>query len=290
MPGGRSSNNFRLGLLRQRLGQRSYASGAAGPKKASGDLPWLIGSIAITIPTCAYLLQAGSKNSHHGHDDSHGHDAADTEHDKQDDAGSDKDGDDQSDAKEDGGEETQDDSEDSSDQGKAGGQEESTVSGQDEESGSGKKSPVDDGFDETDKSENVQKDAGQVKEEGSGVEGVRFKGATKDGATEDERRLIPDNKGGNKRRINSAYGKSLGQPEDGSSMDEEEAGKSQDKPTPSKTPLNRNHQSGKQEGISNTDTKHSADLDNMPDKSKKGEGGPDTAKVKGTVRTDRPQR
>lgn len=44
-----------------------------------------------------------------------------------------------------------------------------------------------------------------------------------------------------------------------------------------------NKQSGKQEGLSNTDTKHSTDIANDPEKSKKSTGGPDTAKEKGTV-------
>merc|ERR1711964_324615 len=51
----------------------------------------------------------------------------------------------------------------------------------------------------------------------------------------------------------------------------------------------KNSQSAKQEGLSNTDTKHSTDIGNDPSKSKKAEGGPDTAKVKGTVDPNRPQ-
>ena len=47
--------------------------------------------------------------------------------------------------------------------------------------------------------------------------------------------------------------------------------------------------SGKQEGFSNTDTKHSTDIANDPDKSKKGEGTPETSKSKGTVDPGRPQ-
>jgi len=41
--------------------------------------------------------------------------------------------------------------------------------------------------------------------------------------------------------------------------------------------------------LSNTDTKHSTDLVNDPDKSKKGEGVPETAKSKGTISPFRPQ-
>ena len=50
-----------------------------------------------------------------------------------------------------------------------------------------------------------------------------------------------------------------------------------------------NTQSGKQEGLSNTDTKHSTNIADDPEKSKKGEGAPETAKSKGTVDPGRPQ-
>ena len=51
----------------------------------------------------------------------------------------------------------------------------------------------------------------------------------------------------------------------------------------------KNTQSGKQEGLSNTDTKHSTDITNDSSKSKKGEGSPETAKSKGTVDPQRKQ-
>lgn len=57
----------------------------------------------------------------------------------------------------------------------------------------------------------------------------------------------------------------------------------------SKEAGNQNTQSGKQEGLTNTDTKHSYDITNDPTKSKKAEGGPDTAKLKGTVDPKRGQ-
>ena len=41
--------------------------------------------------------------------------------------------------------------------------------------------------------------------------------------------------------------------------------------------------SSKQSGLSNTPTRHSTQLDQDPEKSKKGEGGPETAKAMGTV-------
>ena len=46
---------------------------------------------------------------------------------------------------------------------------------------------------------------------------------------------------------------------------------------------------GKQEGLSNTDTKHAEDVTNSSEKSTKGEGTVETAKLKGTVSPNRPQ-
>jgi hypothetical protein len=48
--------------------------------------------------------------------------------------------------------------------------------------------------------------------------------------------------------------------------------------------------SGKQEGVANADTRHSTDPANDPGQSDKPEGGPDTAKAKGTVDTARQQK
>jgi hypothetical protein len=45
----------------------------------------------------------------------------------------------------------------------------------------------------------------------------------------------------------------------------------------------------KQSGFSNTDTRHSTDLSKNPEKSQKGEGTVETAKVKGTIDPNRPQ-
>jgi hypothetical protein len=46
--------------------------------------------------------------------------------------------------------------------------------------------------------------------------------------------------------------------------------------------------SGKQAGLSNDDTHHTYKHGEDPNKSKKGEGVVDTAKLKGTVSVDRP--
>jgi len=46
--------------------------------------------------------------------------------------------------------------------------------------------------------------------------------------------------------------------------------------------------SGKQEGLSNADTHHTSQISKQPEKSKKGEGVAESAKLKGTVSTNRP--
>ncbi|KAL8944692.1 MAG: hypothetical protein Q9216_000260 [Gyalolechia sp. 2 TL-2023] len=113
---------------------------------------------------------------------------------------------------------------------------------------------------------------------GGNVEGVRFKGptagGTKEGEQGDTRKHIPDAKGGAKKRIESDYGKAQGVAQD----DDKDASKGAS-----------NVHSGAQEGLSNTDTKHSTDMDNNPVLSKKGEGIVETAKIKGPVDPSRPQ-
>lgn len=53
-------------------------------------------------------------------------------------------------------------------------------------------------------------------------------------------------------------------------------------------PKSFNETSGKQQGISNDETHHTSQISKHPEKSKKGEGVAETAKLKGTVSTDRP--
>ncbi|KAF2439256.1 hypothetical protein P171DRAFT_370709 [Karstenula rhodostoma CBS 690.94] len=70
--------------------------------------------------------------------------------------------------------------------------------------------------------------------------------------------------------------------------------KSSDSPDDNDTPHSRKPSgdstdtSGKQEGLSNADTKHTSAIHDDPEKSKKGEGVAETAKLKGTVSTERP--
>lgn len=99
----------------------------------------------------------------------------------------------------------------------------------------------------------------------------------------DRRIHKPDAKGGAKRRIESRMGKDLGQEEmiEGEDQSETESAAPSKDPVPGKT-------SSKQAGLSNTNTKHSTDIGNDPDKSKKPDGSPETAKMQGTVDPTRP--
>ncbi|GAD99983.1 conserved hypothetical protein [Paecilomyces variotii No. 5] len=52
----------------QQLGRRTYAShGGHGGEQKSSDLPWAVGSIAITVPSAYFLLSSGSEVPH-GHE------------------------------------------------------------------------------------------------------------------------------------------------------------------------------------------------------------------------------
>eukprot|EP01099_Mayorella_cantabrigiensis_P006569 TRINITY_DN5521_c0_g1_i1.p1 TRINITY_DN5521_c0_g1~~TRINITY_DN5521_c0_g1_i1.p1 ORF type:complete len:227 (+),score=37.49 TRINITY_DN5521_c0_g1_i1:139-819(+) len=47
------------------IGQRTYASGHEAKK--TSDLPWLIGSIAFTVPAASWLIAQAPETSDHGH-------------------------------------------------------------------------------------------------------------------------------------------------------------------------------------------------------------------------------
>jgi len=52
--------------------RRGYASDHGHGKKSS-DLPWIIGSVVVTVPSAAWLIQQGPKPGDHGHGhDDHG--------------------------------------------------------------------------------------------------------------------------------------------------------------------------------------------------------------------------
>jgi len=107
-------------------------------------------------------------------------------------------------------------------------------------------------------------------------------GETKESSdAKNTRKSIPDAKGGSKARFESNKGIKQGETANPDASEDEAAA--------SKPAGSQNTQSGKQEGLSNTDTKHSTDITNNPEKSRKGEGSPETAKLKGPVDPKRPQ-
>ena len=150
----------------------------------------LIGAIAVTVPSCAFLLQPGPDKGHEHHDPEHegrGH----QEH-VEDDATSEE----SDDSKTEGDEKDETQSSDD-------------TSGSDEEEGksdesSGKEEEQQTTPDTSDDEE--PEDETQLKDGGGDVEGLRGKGATKDGKPGDTRKSYPDPKGGNKKRIESDYG------------------------------------------------------------------------------------
>ncbi|OOF99205.1 hypothetical protein ASPCADRAFT_204870 [Aspergillus carbonarius ITEM 5010] len=55
----------------QQFARRTYAQSHDAPK--SSDMPWLIASVGLGLPTAYYLLQGGvQKKPHHGHEEAHG--------------------------------------------------------------------------------------------------------------------------------------------------------------------------------------------------------------------------
>ncbi|ATZ48524.1 hypothetical protein BCIN_03g07260 [Botrytis cinerea B05.10] len=228
------------------VARRTYASGGHGEAKSGGDAVWAAGAVAVTVPSCWFLISNKPEpaHSHGGHGDSHAHE----EHEEE---------------KEEEVEEKEED--------KPAESEEKT-----EEKTEDKEEPK-----ESEKTEESDSDD-EAKEQDTP--------ATSDdeetvGETDKNvRKSIPDAKGGNKARSESKA--AIKQGEDNSEAKE---GEPSDKAAASKEPQSKNTQSGKQEGLSNTDTKHSTDITNDPSKSKKGEGAPETAKVKGTVDPNRPQ-
>jgi hypothetical protein len=223
--------------LWRQIGRRGYASGGHESTKAGGDAVWAAGAIAVTVPTCWYLLQNAPEPAH-GHE---GH------------------SDDRSKAHD---EESKDEGEEKSDDG--------------EEKEEFKDVDKDIGKSENSDSDDESKDLDTSDDEG--------KGETKESKTGDTRKHIPDAKGGAKKRIESEKG--MNQDERVQQSGDEE---SKDKPAASKPAGSQSLQLGKQEGLSNTNSKHSTDIANNPEKSTKGEGTPETAKSKGTVDPKPPQ-
>jgi len=96
---------------------------------------------------------------------------------------------------------------------------------------------------------------------------------------------VPDAKGFQKKHISSENGMKQGTADKSPARGYKGV---EDKVAASKPHGDWGAISGKQEGLSNTDTKYSTDLTNTPKQSQKGEGTPESSKSKGTVDTRRP--
>ncbi|KUJ21728.1 uncharacterized protein LY89DRAFT_694232 [Mollisia scopiformis] len=221
--------------------RRGYASGHGSTTQAGGDTLWAVGAIAVTIPSCWYLL-SNSPDTEHGHGD-HG-DSHGKEHEEHE-------------------EESEEESKDEP-------EEESKDEGED------KKASTESEDKDSDKSEDS--DSGDDEKKAADTPDT----SDDEGDEKNTKKSIPDAKGGSKKRLESNNAVKQGEGDRSDKVNWEKA-------APSKESKGQNSQDGKQEGLSNTDTKHSTDITNDPSKSKKSEGGPDTAKVKGTVDPKRPQ-
>ena len=174
-----------------------------------------IGAIAVTLPSCWYLWPSPKAEGHghgHGHGEGHGEEGG-SEHSGEGEEGEDAQGHGASsdvygantpppkarEAQKIPSSGSQDDEADSSDSTPSDTPESSDSEG--DSDNSMKNTPEASGPDDTER----------ITESGNDVEGVQFKGATKDGAVGDTRKHIPDSKGGAKKRIESDYGNKLGE-------------------------------------------------------------------------------
>ncbi|KAL1304210.1 hypothetical protein AAFC00_000632 [Neodothiora populina] len=204
------------------ISRRGYASSHGGHSEPSSDVPWALGAVAVTLPTCYYLWPSGSHAEAH-HDPNH---------------------------------ET-----------KAERAEQLTHEGDNKEPAETEEKPTPENKGDT--------------------EDVQFKGKSaagdEDNKVDDNRKVEDDNKGAKKLRIESGAAKDLGEGASKRDDGSDSAATSKD------ISENEGDMSNKQKGIATTATKHSTDIANDPEKSKKGEGSPETAKSQGTVSVNRPQ-
>lgn len=273
----RSSTLSKPQLWRQ-AARRGYASGGHA-KPASGDAVWAAGAVAVTAPTCWYLLQNGPAGHH---DDPH-HDTDNSHHGVKEKDTSENDDEDSNEGKDPkGGEDAEAKSEDEEKT------EEKTEDKEEKSEESEKSEKSEDKKEESDKKDDEEKDDQKDSDKSDEKDSDDLPKADSKGPDShsvgetDQNRVksIPDAKGGSKKRLESKSAITQG------GVDDEDNG--EDKGASSKQAGSMRTQSGKQEGLSSTDTKHSTDIVGNADKSTKGEGGPETAKLKGTVQVDRP--
>ncbi|KAF1346241.1 hypothetical protein BDV97DRAFT_38648 [Delphinella strobiligena] len=140
---------------------------------------------------------------------------------------------------------------------------------------------------EADAEEPVEEEERPTPESKGSTDDVQFKGKSaagdEDNKVGDTRKVEDDHKGAKKLRIDSAAAKDLGAGETHGEDGSETAVTNKDISKAEEGDISQ-----KQKGLSTTATKHSTDITQDPEKSKKGEGVPETAKAQGTVRSDRP--
>ena len=168
---------------------------------------------AVTVPGAYYLLQPGA-DAHHGDEHEHGKEGHEEEPAEE--------AEEAPKEESDGGEQKSDDGdqegkEEQKDEPKAS---ESEDKGDTDTSGSDGNETQDAEASDGDDGANKNEEGGEDQGNKSGPEGVRFKGSTNQGDEDNEmgheRKIVPDAKGGNKKRLNSGYAKSLSPPSDGS--------------------------------------------------------------------------
>lgn len=214
------------------------------------DIYRLVSGIAITIGGTYAALQPRDPVHHDDHGEGHGEEHGEQHEEKEE------------------GSSEEESTEESKDEGKSddGGEEEK------------------DSADDANKEDAPKEDAPKEEDSGSKEDGEEKESEKSDDKSEKSGNTEVSNKGmtksatntvkheetgtGKKLRLDSSAGKTIG--EGSSSGDEDDM-------------------SHKQRGMSNTDTKHSTDPSKDPEKSKKGEGTVETAKIKGTVDPSRPQ-
>ncbi|KAI9793097.1 MAG: hypothetical protein M1816_000995 [Peltula sp. TS41687] len=294
--GSRSFSPVARTQLPRQLGRRAYSTAQGhATTKAGSDLTWALTSVAITAPTCYYLLQPKSHDEHHHEDHDHGDKHVEEAHEEEAPGEEEKPGT-HEEHKDDDANEHQEDEQSS---GEASDQNahETTQSGKGGEGGEqisevSKPEPSDVSESQDDGPlARFMGDGGEMddeeKDDRAHVSDLPLgKGPRRDSPPADTRKHIPDAKGAAKKRIESEYGHRQGAEESDIPPATDFV---QDKPATSKPAGGQHTMSGKQEGVSNTDTKFPVDLMRDHPTPHKGEGTPETAKSKGTIDPHRPQ-
>jgi len=245
----------RVSAPRTQLVAKRFASGGHdGHAPPGSDLPWLISALIVTPVSCWYLWpETSHADSHHGHGDHAAHDDADEKH-----------------------EDKEEDKEEDSQPTEEVAEKEETASEPTEEKSEDKTEDKAEGEAESksDDEESAESDDNATSGDNNkrGTTGTNKVRSDSEGASV-TRKIEAGSKGGNKIRLDSGLGKNLGE---GINSDTAYNG--------SEGSENKSVMADKQKGLSNTDTRHSIQIDAPGSElSTKGHGGPETAKHKGTV-------